>query len=177
MSQRSRHWRIRAGQSRRRAACSSAGVLGLLGSVACAVSMLLVAAGVAGSAAATSMAAMTGTGTGTPGGALGGLVRIGPWLMLASVLLVTAAFALTRRPVTAVPAVLAGAVLYAGMYAQASLPVMYASIAVGYTAWAALLLRVRAGGRRPWTSDHSGICPDRDTSQASPRGGTEPRGR
>jgi hypothetical protein len=175
MSQRPRHWRIRAGQSRRRAACSSAGVLGLLGSVACAVSMLLVAAGVADSAAATSMAAMTGTGT--PGGALGGLVRIGPWLMLASVLLVTAAFALTRRPVTAVPALLAGAVLYTGMYAQASLAVMYASIAVGYTAWAALLLRVRAGGRRPWTSDHSGTCPDRDTRQASPRGGTEPCGR
>ena len=57
-----------------------------------------------------------------------------------SALLVTAAFTLTRRPVTAIPALLAGAVLYAGMYAQNSLPVMYASIAVGYLTWAALAL-------------------------------------
>jgi len=86
------------------------------------------------------MTGMTGTGSGHPGGALGALVRIGPWLIVASALLVTAAFALTRRPLTAIPAVLAGAVLYAGMYAQNNLPVMYASIAVGYLTWAAVAL-------------------------------------
>jgi hypothetical protein len=51
--------------------------------------------------------------------------------------LVTSAFALTRRPVTAVPALAAGAVAYAGMYAQPSPAVMYASIAAGYLTWAA----------------------------------------
>ena len=118
----------------------SAGALGVLGSMACTASMIAAAVGVGGAAAATSMAGMTGTGSGHAGGALGALVRIGPWLIVASALLVTAAFALTRRPVTAIPALAAGAVLYAGMYAQNSLPVMYASIAVGYLTWAALAL-------------------------------------
>jgi len=40
--------------------------------------------------------------------------------------------------------VLAGAVLYAGMYAQTSPAVMYAAIGVGYAAWAALYLWVRS---------------------------------
>lgn len=121
----------------------SAGALGVLGSMACTASMIAAAVGVRGAAAATSMAGMTGMtapGSGHPGGALGALVRIGPWLIVASALLVTAAFALTRRPRAAIPALVAGAVLYAGMYAQNSLPVMYASIAVGYLTWAALAL-------------------------------------
>jgi len=57
--------------------------------------------GVGGAAAATSMAGMTGmaaTVSGHPGGALGVLVRIGPWLIVVSAPLVTAAFALSRRP-------------------------------------------------------------------------------
>ena len=128
----------------RRAGRFAAGTLGAIGSAACAVSMILVAVGVGGSAAAASMAAMTGTGTATPGGVLGGLVRSGPWLIVASVLLVTTAFALTRRPWAAIPALLAGAVLSAGMYAQSGKAVMYASIAVGYLAWGTLLLWLRA---------------------------------
>ena len=118
----------------------SAGALGVLGSMACTASMIAAAVGVGGAAAVTSMAGMTGTGSGHPGGALGALVRIGPGLIVASVLLVTVAFALSRRPVTAIPALVAGAVLYAWMYAQDSVPVMYASIAVGYLTWAALAL-------------------------------------
>ena len=120
--------------------------------------MILAAAGAGGATAATSMAGMTRAGPAAPGGALGVLVRIGPWLILASALLVAAAFALTRRPVTAIPALLAGAVLYAGMYAQPSLTVMYASIAAGYLAWAALALWTTRGsrsviaGRRPPTA-------------------------
>src|SRR5262249_4824394 len=62
------------------------------------------------------------------------------WLIVMSALLMTAAFALTRRPLTAIPALAAGALLCAGMYAQTSLPVMYVSIAVGYLTWAALAL-------------------------------------
>ena len=118
-----------------------AGVLGVLGSVACTASMIAAAPG-AGAAAAASMAGMTGmaaSGSGHPGGTISALVRIGPWLIVASALLVAGAFALTRRPVTAVPALVAGAVLYAGMYAQNNLP-GYASIAAGYLTWAALAL-------------------------------------
>ena len=131
----------------RRAGRWPAGALGVLGSVACAASMILAAAGAGGAAAAASMAGMTSAGPAAPGGALGVLVPTGPWLMLASALLVAAAFALTRRPVTAIPALLAGAVLYAGMYAQPNLPVMYASIAAGYLAWAALALWTTRGSR------------------------------
>lgn len=118
----------------------AAGALGLVGTFACGASMVLVAVGVGGTAAATGMAAMSGTGPGAPQGLLGALLRIGPWLLVGSVLLVTAAFGLTRRPATATLALLAGALLYAGMYAQPNLTVMYAAIAVGYTAWGALYL-------------------------------------
>lgn len=131
----------------RRAGRYSAGAFGVLGSVTCAASMILAAVGVGSATVATSMAGMTGTGPSAPGGTLGALVRAGPWLMLVSGLLVATAFALSRRPVTAIPALLAGAVLYAGMYAQPSLPVMYASIAVGYLAWAALALWTALGRR------------------------------
>jgi hypothetical protein len=129
-----------SGLAVRRAARRCAGLLGVLGSAACSASMILTVVGVGGAAAATGMAAMTGGGPGAPGGAPGALVRAGPWLTPPSVLLVTAA-ALTRRPLTAVLAFLAGAVLDAGMYAQHNLAVMYASIAVGYLTWAALALR------------------------------------
>ena len=135
------------GPGRRRAGRRCAAALGAAGSLTCVTSMLLAAAGVSGTAAAGGMAAMTGTGMGTPGGALGALVRVGPWLLAGSVVLVTAALALTRRPAAAAGGVLAGAVLYAGMYAQSSLAVMYASIAAGYLAWAGLFVWARA--RRP----------------------------
>src|SRR5262249_22096864 len=102
---------LRAGEapSARHAGRRSAAALGVLGSLACTASMIAAAVGVGGPAA--SMAGMTDmatTGSGHTGGALGALVRIGPWLIVASALLVSAAFALTRRPVTAVPALVAG---------------------------------------------------------------------
>jgi hypothetical protein len=142
--------------SARHAGRWSAGAVGVLGSMACTASMIAAAVGVGGAAAATSMTGMTGmTGTGRLGGVLGVLVRIGPWLIVASVLLVTAAFALSRRPVTAIPALAAGAVLYAGMYAQNSLLVMYASIAVGYLTWAALALWVARNPAAQHTRPHA----------------------
>lgn len=137
---RGRGWTVR------RAGRSWAGGLGVAGSAACAASMVGVGVGVgvgAVAAAASGMAAMSGTGPGAPDGLLGVLLRIGPGLLVVSVLLVTAAFALSRRRVAAVPALLAGAVLYAGMYAQPDLAVMYAGIAFGYLAWAGLYLWVR----------------------------------
>jgi len=129
----------------RRAGTSGVGGLGVVGSVVCAASMIGVGVGVGvgGAAAATGMAAMSGTGPDAPGGLLGVLLRIGPILLVVSVLLVTAAFALSRRRVAAIPAMLAGAVLYAGMYSQPDLTVMYTAIATGYLTWAGLYLWVR----------------------------------
>src|SRR6266851_828002 len=99
--------------------CAAAGTAGLLGSLACGASMALAAAGVGASAAVTGMAGMNGRAATARG--------------LEGVLLRTAAFAL-RRPAAA-GAVLAGAVLYGGMYGQSSPAVMYASIATGYATW------------------------------------------
>ena len=133
------------GRQGARAARRAAGAAGVAGSVACAASMVLAAAGVGASATAAGMVGMSSHG-GTHPGLLGALIRIGPGLLIASIVLVAGAFAL-RHPPAAVPAVVAGAVLYAGMYAQANLAVMYASIAVGYAAWTGLFLWLRA--RRP----------------------------
>lgn len=149
----------------RRASRRWAGTLGAAGSLTCVTSMLLAAAGAGGTAAAGGMAAMTGTGPGASGGALGDLVRAGPWLLAGSVALVTAALALSRRPAAAAGGLLAGIVLYAGMYAQSSLPVMDASIAAGYLAWAGLFLWVRARRQPPVTATAD---PPRDASATTP---------
>ncbi|MDA8283543.1 MAG: hypothetical protein M0Z42_09680 [Actinomycetota bacterium] len=148
-------------------ACS--GVAGTCGSLACMASMVLALVGVAGAGIASgarvgggSMAGMAGTGPAPaaraaasrgaaapshPGGVLGFLVTIGPELLVVSILLVTVNLALRRR-VAALPALFAGALLYWGMYAQGSDALMYATIAVGYTIWAATYawtrLRTRA---------------------------------
>lgn len=71
------------------------------------------------------------------------LLRIGPALLVVSAVLVTVAFALSRRRVAALPAALAGVVRYAGMYSQPDLTVMYAAIAAGYLTWGGLYLWVR----------------------------------
>ena len=142
----------------------AAGVAGTCGSVACVAAMVLPLGGLAGAGAAAgaqatgcSMAGMGPAPTSTskataatvsshPGGVLGVLVTIGPELLVVSVLLVTVSLALRRRA-AAVPALAAGALLYWGMYAQASDAVMYATIAVGYVIWAATYAWTRV--RRP----------------------------
>lgn len=126
----------------RRAARSGAGLLGVLGSAACVVSMILVPLGVGASAAAGGMAAMSGVGAGAPGGFLGDLLRAGPWLLIGSTVLVVALFAASRRRWAALPAAAAGVALYVGMYAQPSLLGMYVTIAIGYTTWIGLALWV-----------------------------------
>lgn len=140
----------------RRRGKSWAGGLGVAGSTACVASMVSVGVGVGvgvgAAATATGMAAMSGTGPDAPGGALGVLLRPGPVLLVVSVVLVTAAFVLSRRPVAAVPALLAGGVLYAVVYAQPDLTVMYLGIAAGYLVWAGLYRWVRtARPHRPRT--------------------------
>ncbi|MDA8379326.1 MAG: hypothetical protein M0020_00585, partial [Actinomycetota bacterium] len=104
-------------------------------------SMLLPLVGVAGAGVASgaqasggSMAGMAGMGPAPaaraaassgaaaprhPGGVLGFLVTIGPELLVVSILLVTVSLALRRRA-AALPALVAGGLLYWGMYAQGS---------------------------------------------------------
>jgi hypothetical protein len=115
-------------------ASRSAGLLGLVGSLVCTVAMTLPAIGVG---AAGGMAAMSGASANTQGGFLGFLLEYGPLILLVSVALVTIGLAL-RRPRAAVPSLAAGAVLYWGMYAQASYLVMYVSLALGFAAWTAI---------------------------------------
>lgn len=139
----------------------AAGVAGTCGSLACITSMVLPLVGLAGAGAAAgaqasggSMAGMgpapattaASTASSHPGGVLGVLVTIGPELLVVSALLITVSLALRRR-VAAIPALAAGALLYWGMYAQASDAVMYAAIAVGYVLWAATYVWTRV--RRP----------------------------
>lgn len=73
----------------RRYGRAASGTVGLVGSLACSASMMLAALGVGVSAAATGMAGMTGAG-GASQGVLGGLLQIGPWLLVVSALLVRA---------------------------------------------------------------------------------------
>jgi hypothetical protein len=121
--------------------CAAAGTAGGLGSLACVTSMILTGLGAGTAAAATGMAGMSSRGS-TAHGLLGALLRAGPGLLIASIVLITVAFAL-RRLAAAAAASAAGAVLYAGMYGQQNPAVMYASIAVGYATWAGLYLWTR----------------------------------
>ena len=131
--------------------------------------MVLAAAGAGASATAAGMAGMSTSG-GTHPGLLGALIRIGPGLLIASVVLVTAAFALRHR-LAAAPALLAGAVMYAGMYAQANQAAMYASITVGYAAWTGLYLWLRACRPAPQTQRR---LPAEGTGQPGPGGKLTP---
>jgi len=137
----------------------ASGVAGTCGSFACVAAMVLPLVGLAGAGAAAGAQAaggsMAGMGPATttatsgashPGGVLGALVTYGPELLVVSVLLVAASFAL-RRPVAALPAVVAGALLYWGMYAQASVALMYVTIVVAYLAWVAVYAWVRTRPR------------------------------
>ncbi len=118
--------------------------------MACSLSMTLAALGIIGTAAAASgsMAGMEGMGSGSSGqtassGLFGSLIRfliqVGPPLLIISVAAITVSLGLRRRTVV-IPAVLAGAVIYAGMYLQSGLPLMYASIALGLIVWTSLYI-------------------------------------
>jgi hypothetical protein len=125
--------------------------------------MTLAAVGIIGTAAATSgsVAGMQGMGSGSSGqtassGLFGSLIRflvqVGPPLLIISVAAITVSLGLRRRAAV-IPAVLAGAVMYAGMYLQSEVPLMYASIALGLILWTSLYVwtqrrqpRTRPGG-------------------------------
>ncbi|WP_298800437.1 hypothetical protein [uncultured Pseudonocardia sp.] len=124
---------------------SATGALGLLGAAAsllCGAVMVLPVIGIAGAGVAASSQGMAGMDGPAPGGVLGVLTADGPLILGVSVLLVSLGLGL-RRPVAAIPALAAGAVLYWGMYAQPSYPLMYLTLLVGFAAWAATYLWVR----------------------------------
>jgi hypothetical protein len=105
-------------------------------------SMVLPVVGLAGAGAAVgaqadagSMPGMGPTPSNHPGGILGVLVIIGPELLVASIILVTVSLTLRRRG-AAFLSLVAGAMLYWGMYAQGSVTLMYTTMAGGYVIWA-----------------------------------------
>ena len=133
----------------------TAGVVAALTcTLACCLPAILVALGVGASAAAG--AGHAGHGTGGSSGWLAALLdelhRISPVLLIVSIVLVTVAFALRRRA-AALPALLAGVVLYLSVHGQGDPAVMYAGMALGYGAWIALYL---------WTRPRrgAGSCPN-----------------
>ncbi|MBA3782885.1 MAG: hypothetical protein H0X12_13670 [Nocardioides sp.] len=140
-------------QFARGASSRAAGLLGVAGTLACTVAMVLPAIGIVGAGAAGGMAGMSDDSGTTQGGFLGFLLESGPTILLISVALVTAGLAL-RRPWTAAPSLAAGAVIYWGMYEQASYPVMYFTLALGFAVWAALYR-----GTRRWAPMSEAMSP------------------
>lgn len=126
-------------QGRLRAGIGSVGLLGVLGGLTCTATMVAPVIGIAGAGAA---AGMKGMASSPAGGVLGVLTGFGPGILVVSVLLVTASLA-WRRTLAAVPALAAGVLLYWGMYAQSSYPVMYLSLSLGFAAWLATYLWTR----------------------------------
>lgn len=124
----------------------SAGLLGIAGTLACTVVMVLPVIGLLGAGAGAGMAGMSDRKGPAQGGLTGFLLESGPTILLISVALVTLGLAL-RRPWTAAPSLAAGAVLYWGMYEQASYLVMYLTIALGFAAWVALYRGTRKWAR------------------------------
>lgn len=131
-----------------------AGAAGLLGGVACSTSMTLAALGVASVGAATAgathgMAGMTSqpSRAARNNAILTFLLDHGPAILIASTALVVVALGLWHWRAGALAA-LTGTLMYWGMYVQGDLAVMYAAMAIGLLAWAALLLWPSMGSAR-----------------------------
>ena len=124
------------------------GIVGVLGTIACMVAMVLAVIGVAGVGTSAAMAGMSVSATSDlHPGLLAFLLQAGPAILLVSI----GSFALSlamRRWVAAIPTLLAGGVIYWGMYEQLRLTVMYSTMALGLLGWAAVFLWVRGLPRR-----------------------------
>jgi hypothetical protein len=124
------------------------GALGLGGAILCSLTMVAPALGLlAGQAARSSMGGMSGSAS-TSQAQLpawwDAIVRLGPEILVLSVLLVALAVALRRR-LAALPAIVGGLILYLGMYAQPSLMAMEAATGIG----TGLLVLAYVAGLRP----------------------------
>ena len=80
------------------------------------------------------MSAHSGMGTGESSGIVGWLVDMGPVTLIISIV-AFAISAFSKRWSAILPAVIGGGVLYAGMYEQDSVAVMYWAIGVGFLLW------------------------------------------
>lgn len=124
------------------------GVAGVIAALACTLGCclpaILVAFGVGASAAAGMGHAAHGGGQSQ--GWLAAVVdvvhQVSPVLLIVSIVLVAAAFAMRRRAAV-LPALLAGVLLYLSVHAQSDPIVMYAGMALGYGVWIALYLWTR----------------------------------
>jgi hypothetical protein len=140
------HWRMLARENHLATACC--GGLGIFGTLLCSLTMAAPAVGLV--AVQTAHSSMEGMGSfdAAQQAQLPAwwteVVHLGPAILVISVLLVALAVAL-RHPLAALPAIVGGPVLYVGMYAQPSLPVMYAATVLGIS----LLLLAYAVGLRP----------------------------
>ncbi len=119
--------------------------------------MTLVTVGLVGTAVAASgsVAGMERMGSTRSGGTGSGgvfdhgvrlLVEVGPPLLVISVAAIAVSLGIRRRAAV-IPTIIAGAAMYAGMYLQSSVPLMFASIALGLLAWASLYWWVHRWGR------------------------------
>ncbi|MEB3020431.1 hypothetical protein [[Mycobacterium] crassicus] len=119
------------------------GVAGVIAALACTLGCclpaILVALGAGASAAAGMGHAAHGGGEaqGWFAKVLAVVHQISPVLLIASIVLVAAAFAVRRRAAV-LPALLAGVVLYLSVHGQTDPIVMYAGMALGYAVWIAL---------------------------------------
>lgn len=125
-----------------------AGAAGVVAALACMLACCLPAVLIAFGAGTAGMAGMgeSHLANRTFVGVLQLLHRISPGLLAVSIVLIAVAFAL-RRPAAVIPALLAGAVLYASMHGQSNPAVMYAGMAIGYGSWIVLYLWPRRGSQ------------------------------
>lgn len=133
------------------------GIVGVLGTLACIGAMVLAVIGVAGvgASAVGAGASMAGMSTGSQGQATSGqatsilafLLQAGPTILPVSIGAFTLSLAI-RQWATAIPVLLAGGVIYWGMYGQRNLSVMYVTIVLGLFCWAAVFFWVRGLPRR-----------------------------
>ena len=113
--------------------------------MACSVSMTLAAVGLVGAAAVPGfMAGMSGhtlqPGSTSPvSSPVRFLIQVGPPLLIFSVAAISVALGIRRRAAV-IPGLVAGVVMYAGMYLQSGAPAMYAAIAFGLIAWISLYI-------------------------------------
>lgn len=121
------------------------GALGIAGAILCSLSMIAPIVGLIAAQGLRSSGGMSGSATGHTQVPSWWeiLLRLGPEVLITSVLLVVLTLAF-RRPVAMVPAIIGGLILYLGMYDQPSSTVMYATTAVGIVS---LLLAFLAGLR------------------------------
>lgn len=121
----------------RRLLSGSTGILGIAGSLTCTATMVVPAAGAAGAA---TMATMSDQDA---GGLLGALIEFGPPILIAAIVLFAVSVTI-RRPPAALPRHHRRRADVLGMYDQPSYPVMYITLAVGFSAWALTFLWARS---------------------------------